>query len=339
MGRGGCATRKGPSQILATLTQVCMAGWALGCCPWALQHRHKLCVFPHWLIAQILSGIMLPVWAPGLAAASICVNTTGVAHTGNQYVEEKEWKVNETVRPPLFSPKIEVQREKSSLQHFQAPGAKTAADPSETPAVGWRDADQWGLRRSMCVYVCMWEFLWLFVPVRPTQLYCSLLPLWEMSSGPRSLSLFLSVSVSLSLPHLFPPFSPLLFPLLSPLLSVHVCSCVAAFASMWANGATTAASAKDEPIPLSVTPHVLRVCICGFEHLYVHVFMWCVCSCSKVSSSANTPPNQSKSMRKIHHCSGHVKRQTQLKQKCYDSSSQSRSKQCANYAFLEPLWL
>lgn len=31
-----------------------------------------------------------------------------------------------------------------------------AADPSETPAVGWRDADQWGLRRSVCTCVCVW---------------------------------------------------------------------------------------------------------------------------------------------------------------------------------------
>ena len=31
----------------------------------------------------------------------------------------------------------------------------TAADPSETPAVGWRDADQWRLRRAVCVCVCV----------------------------------------------------------------------------------------------------------------------------------------------------------------------------------------
>lgn len=56
------------------------------------------------------------------------------------------WKTVENERgcgPPISSPKIEVRGKKISHSSVSRPLERsTAADPSETPAVGRRDADQ-----------------------------------------------------------------------------------------------------------------------------------------------------------------------------------------------------
>lgn len=71
--------------------------------------------------------------------------------------EPVRWKTVENkggCGPPISSPKIEVRGEKMAHSSVSRPLEQSAAaDPSETLAVGWRDADQWELRRS-CVCGC-----------------------------------------------------------------------------------------------------------------------------------------------------------------------------------------
>lgn len=118
-----------------------------------------------------LSGIILPLWARGLLflSAEKELNAVWAVHTGNQY-SGKQWKMREAVDLSISSPKIEVERGKKMAHSSVSRPLEqsTAADPSETPAVGWRDVNQWGCRRSLCVCVCA------CVPVRQTQLlHCS----------------------------------------------------------------------------------------------------------------------------------------------------------------------
>lgn len=162
---GGMGRRKGPFQILLAVAWDYMAGWAPGRCPWALQQRHNLCVLPHLSYCTdscCLCGIMLPLcgWRPFLLLVSAW-DVVKLDCVSSQHWEPVCWKTVENkggCGPPISSPKIEVRGKKMAHSSVSRPlEQSTAADPSETPAVGWRDADQWEHRLSVCmwVWVCL----------------------------------------------------------------------------------------------------------------------------------------------------------------------------------------
>lgn len=90
-----------------------------------------------------LSGIILLVSTRGPIASA--VEALKLDCTSSPHWEPVRWKTVENeggCGPLISSPKIEVRKKMAHSSISRPLEQSTAADPSETPAVGWRDADQ-----------------------------------------------------------------------------------------------------------------------------------------------------------------------------------------------------
>lgn len=145
MGGVGVDCRKAPFQILSAVAWVCTAGWTLGCCPPGPAAEAGF-MRPSF-IAQILIVSVVSYCLCELQASLLFLSAARAKERQKQPTLGTSMLKNSgkwgRLRTLDTQPKNRSKRGGKARSSVSRPLEQSAAaDPSETPVVGWRDVNQ-----------------------------------------------------------------------------------------------------------------------------------------------------------------------------------------------------